>query len=304
MAYQSEQGLAELSAFAAVVEHGGFSTAARVEGLRKATLVDRVRALEQRLGVTLLVRSTRMLRLTDAGHLFNAHARRAHAAADEAEAAAKQSNAKPTGLLRMTVSPLLSLRLLEGVIARYLRKYPDVSIELDGSLRPVDLVREGYDLAIRVGPLADSALSVRRLGLSYGGYYASRDYLKRRGKPSRPEELADHDTIAMQRGDRVPQWYFASGKRRRAVVIRPRLLVSSAETGVLAAAAGLGIVPCTHHIAKAGLAGGRLVPVLEAWTLPLLPVSAVFAPGRTPPPKTRLMIDELAAWFAAHHGHI
>ena len=303
MAYQSDRKLSELAAFAAVVEHGGFSAAARAAGLRKATLSARVRALEERLDVKLLARSTRTLHLTDEGNAFAAHARVALAAVSEAEAAASEMRGKPVGTLRVTVSPPLAATLLDRVMAPYLRKYPNVTVELDASTRAVDLLREGYDLAIRVGRLADSALSVRRLGYACGGYYASRTYLARRGVPERPEDLLQHDTIAIPRGERMPRWHFTAGRRNRAVVVRPRVLVSSFELGIAAAVAGLGVVPSTEAAVRAHLDKKRLVPVLQPWTPPAFEVNALFVRGAITP-KTRLMVDALAAWFGARGGRL
>jgi DNA-binding transcriptional LysR family regulator len=185
-----------------------------------------------------------------------------------------------------------------------MRRHPDVDVEVDASTRTVDLVREGFDLAIRIGRLPDSSLSVRRLGHACGGYYASRAYLARRGTPEQPEDLVRHDTIAMPRGDRIARWHFASGRRKRAVVVRPRVLVSSFELGIEAAVAGLGVIPCAQRTARPYLAKKQLVPVLESWTPPAFEVNALFVPGSAAAPKMRRMIDSLSAWFAAQSGRI
>lgn len=300
MEYQSDR-LAQLAAFVAVVEHQGFSAAARAAGLRKATLSERVRDLEERLGVPLLARTTRTLRLTDEGHAYAEHARRALVAAREAEAAAIETRAAPGGTLRISMSPALATLFVDGVLAPYMRAYPAVSVEVDASPRNVDLVREGFDLAIRVGRLADSSLAVRRLGVGRGGYYASRSYLARRGTPARPEDLAEHDTIAILRGDRMPEWHFTSGSRRRTIIVRPRLFVGSIDLARRAALAGLGIVPSMRLEARAYK---QLVAVLEDWTPPAFEVNALFARGRALLPKTRAMIDLLAAWFAKNRGRV
>jgi DNA-binding transcriptional LysR family regulator len=304
MAYRSEVALAELVAFVAVVDHHGFSAAARAAGLRKATLSERVRDLEARLGATLLVRTTRTLSLTDEGRAYADHARRALAAAREAEAAAIAMRATPSGKLRITMTPALAALFLDGVIAPYMRSHPNVSVELDTSMRNVDVVREGFDLAIRVGRLADSTLVARRLGTARGGYYASPAYLARRGAPTRPEELADHDTVAIPRGDRMPTWTFTSGHRKRSVVVRPRLFVGAFELAIPAALAGIGIIPNLRHHVQPYLAREELVPVLPEWTRPAIEVNALFAPGNARLPKLRAMIDRFAAWFAERGGKV
>jgi len=298
MEYQSDRALAELSALVAVVEHRGFSAAARSGGLRKATLSDRVKSLEDRLGVRLLVRTTRSLRLTDEGRGYVEQARLALDAARKAESAALATRAQPRGTLRMSVSPAIADMVLEHVVAPYVRDHPDVSVDLDASTRLVDFARDGIDLAVRVGPLADSSLVVRRLGSGRGGYYASPSYLERRGAPKRPEDLQRHDVIAMSRGDRLPEWHFASGTRKRSVVLRPRIVVSSFELGVGAAVAGLGVVPCPRHVARPLVARGLLAPVLASWTPRAFDLNVVFSPGAANAPKTRVMIDRLASFFA------
>lgn len=298
MEYQSDRALAELSALVAVVEHRGFSAAARSAGLRKATLSDRVRSLEARLGVPLLVRTTRSLRLTDEGRGYVEQARIAIEAARKAEIAALATRAKPSGTLRMSVTPTIADVIMAHVVAPYLREHPDVSVELDASVRLIDFAREGFDLAVRVGPLADSSLVSRRLGRARGGYYASPAYLERRGTPKQPQDLQEHDAIALMRTDRLPEWHFASGARKRSVVVRPRVVVSTSELGLTAAVAGLGIVPCARHVARPLVARGELAQVLASWTPRAFEIHAVFSPGAAHVPKTRAMIDRLAAWFA------
>jgi DNA-binding transcriptional LysR family regulator len=304
VSYPLDRKLVELAAFAAVVEHGGFSAASRVAGLRKATLSERVRLLEQRLDVKLFARGTRLMRLTSEGEAFAAHARRALAATSCAEAAAIESRTKPSGMLRLSVPPPLAVALLEGVIAPYLRQHPDVDVEMEASTRTIDLMREGFDLAIRIGRLPHSSLSVRRLGHASGGYYASRAYLARRGTPEQPEDLVHHDTIAMPRGDRIARWQFVSGRRKRVVVVRPRVLVSSFELGIEAAVAGLGVIPSAHRSVRPYVAKKQVVPVLESWTPPSFEVNALFVPASAAAPKTRRMIDALSAWFAVQKGSI
>lgn len=207
-------------------------------------------------------------------------------------------------MLRMSISPPLAAALLKEVVGPYMRRYPHVDVEVDASTRTVDLAREGYDLALRVGPLPDSALTVRRLGSSRGGYYASPAYVARRGVPQHPDELVDHDTIVMPRGDRMARWHFASGRRKRTVVIRPRILVSSFELGLEAAIAGLGIMPSTPSAVRSHVAKKRLVPVLASWTATAFEVNVLFVPGSAGTPKTRRMIDALSAWFASQKKRV
>ncbi|WP_437307843.1 LysR substrate-binding domain-containing protein [Sorangium sp. So ce388] len=306
MEYQSGRSLEELAAFVAVVEANGFTAAARALRARKATLSQRVQDLEERLGVSLLVRTTRSLRVTDEGRAYFEHARRSLAAARDAEAVVAMAKSKPSGLLRVTTSAALAGVLMEGVVTPYLARYPDVSVELDTSVRRVDLVREGFHLALRVGPLDDSSLVARRLGVATGGYYASPRYLERRGAPERPEELLGiHDTVMVmvaREGGGPKAWPFARGARKLSLVVRPRLSLSSFELAVQAAAAGAGVVRSPRYFVRPFLAKGRLVPVLEEWTPRGFDVHAVFPPGGALVPKTRVFLDMLAAWFDKNGG--
>ncbi|WP_433935249.1 LysR substrate-binding domain-containing protein [Sorangium cellulosum] len=298
MEYQSGRSLEELAAFVAVVEANGFTAAARAMRARKATLSQRVQDLEERLGVSLLVRTTRSLRLTDEGRAYFEHARRSLAAARDAEAVVALARSKPSGLLRITTSAALAGTLMDAVVAPYLARYPDVSVELDTSVRRVDLVREGFDLAIRVGPLDDSSLVARRLGTATGGYHASPRYLERRGCPGRPDELGDHDAIVVAHEDGPKEWPFITGSKKWPLVVRPRLTVGSFELAVQAAAAGAGVVRAPLYFVRPLLAKRRLVEVLKDWTPPGFDVHAVFPPGGALVPKTRVLLDMLAAWFA------
>ncbi len=303
MAYHSERALAEAAAFASVASAGGFSAAARIDGLRKATLTQRVRSLEQRLGVALLVRTTRSVRLTDEGRAYLDHARAALGMLRDGETAATSFRRIPTGTLRVTVLPPLASVLLAEVVAPYVERCPEVTVQLDSSIGHVDLTREPFDVAVRLGPLADSALVCRRLGRGAGGYFASPKYLARRGAPRVPEDLSEHDTVAIPRGDRLPAWRFARSGRSRTVVVRPRVSISTFEQGLAAAVAGIGIVPSPRVAVRDLLATGELVPVLAAWTPAAFDVCAVY-PARELAAKTRIFLDALRAWFARRRGRL
>ncbi|HKQ71112.1 MAG TPA: LysR substrate-binding domain-containing protein [Polyangiaceae bacterium] len=291
-------------AFVAVVDAHGFTAAARATHGRKATLSRRVAALEARLGVSLLARSTRSLRLTEEGQAYFEHARRSLASACDAEAVVLSAKSKPTGLLRVTTSASLAVPVLEHVIAAYLTKHPDVAVQLDTSDRRIDLVREGFDLAIRIGPLDDSSLIARRLGFASGGFYASPRYLAKKGSPNRPEDVASHDTIVIPKAGAGMEWPFVVGGKRRLLPVRPRLIVTDLELAARAGAAGLGILRAPLQIAQPYLARNELVAILREWTLPSLDVYAVFPSGGGLVPKTRVFVDMLEAWFKAteHDG--
>ncbi len=297
MQYQSPPVYDELVAFVAVVEAHGFSAAARATGGRKATLSKRVQDLEARLGLPLLMRTTRSLRLTEEGQAYFEHARRSLAAARDAEAVVVSARSKPQGLLRVTTSASLAAPMVEHVVAKFLARYPQVTLHLDNSERRVDLVREGFDVAVRVGPLEDSSLVARRLGRVTGGFYASPAYLARRPAPTRPQDVAAHDTILIPKAEAASEWPFWVQGKVKHVPVRPRLVVWDLETAARAAVAGVGIVRAPLQVVAPYLRRKALVPVLGEWTLPGLDVSALLAAGGGLVPKTRAFVDMLEAWF-------
>ncbi len=300
MAYQSGSALEQLATFVAVIDANGSSALLLgSQTLRKATLSQRVRQLEKRLGITLLARTTRTLRLTEEGRAYLEHARKAMSAAVDADAVVALAKREPTGVLRVTTSAALASVVLEAVVTPFLSKHPQVSVHLDTSVRRRDLIREGYDLAVRTGPLEESSLLSRRLGTMGCGYYASPTC--RRSELSRLEDVAHCPTIVVF-SEGPHEWPFVVKGNARLVAVRPRVIVDSFELATRAAVAGAGVVRSPRHFAQAHLATGRLEPVLVEWTPPPKDVYAVFQPGATLVPKTRLFIDALAAWFKRNNS--
>jgi len=297
MEHQLGRSLEELATLVAIVDAAGFSAASRATGARKATLSHRIQQLERRLGVVLLVRTTRSLRLTDEGCAYYEHAKRALAAARDAEAVAVSAKAAPSGTLRVTTSAALAALVLDGVVVPFLRRYGAASLVLDTSVTRMDLVRERMDLAIRPAPLSDSSLVARRLGVLTGGYYASPRYLKQRGRPARPEDVREHDAIVVPGGSEPMEWPFVVGGRRRMIAVRPRLSVTSFELAARAAAAGLGLLRSPTYFVRRFLANRQVVPVLTEWSAPGGEIYAVFPPGGTLLPRARVFVDMLASWF-------
>jgi LysR family transcriptional regulator for bpeEF and oprC len=295
--YQLNQALEELQAFVAVVDAQGFSAAARATRGRKATLSRRVQDLEARLGVQLLVRTTRSMRLTEEGSAYYEHASRALALARDAEAAVLSAKAEPRGMLRVTTVPSLAALIVEDVVVRYLAKHPQVRMQLHVTERRLDIIREGFDLAVWGGALGDSSLVARKLGLAAGGYFASPSYLARRPEPKSPDELASHDLVTITKGRGTTEWKFQMGGKPKPLAIRPRLVVDDAELAARAAAAGLGIAPAPMAIAQRYLEKKTLVAILSRWTPPPVDVYAVFPPGGALVQRTRAFVDMLQTCF-------
>ena len=298
MAYQSGMAFEQLATLVAVVDANGFAAAARATNLRKATISQRIQQLEKRLGVSLLVRTTRSLRVTDEGRAYVEQARRALEAVAQAEQVIAAAKRKPVGVLRVTMHAALASTLFEPVVLPYMSSNPDVSVHIDTSMRRIDLAREGFDLAVRtgIGPLAESSFIARRIGMTPSAYTASPRWVATHGDLRRPEDLAQLPTIVIEKEGRH-EWQFVVNGRASVVPIRPRLIVSTFDLGVRAAVAGLGVLRSPEHFVESSVVTKTLVPVLAEWTPPPVEVYAVFPSGGALVPKTRVFIDALTTWF-------
>ena len=297
MAYQSGE-LDDLGIFVTVVQSGGFSAAARALGARKAQISRRVQRLERRLGVRLLERTTRAVRLTEIGITFYAPASRAIALAEEARAAIESGRHEPVGLLRISTTQLLAELVLKPVVLTYLGRHPRVAVELDATARRVDLVREGFDLALRVGVPTDSNLVGRVIGKGQAIYLAAPAFLAKTAPIARPQELAQLDAILIADGSH--QWTFQSG--RRSVIVRPRARLTTPSFHVAreAALAGIGIARLPSYFVAADLVAGRLEQILTLWTPPEVSIMAVYPSRDLIAPKTSAFLELLSGHVAKH----
>ncbi|MCE9666454.1 LysR family transcriptional regulator [Myxococcus stipitatus] len=276
-----------------VVAAGGITAGAERLGLRKSTVSRRLSALEGRLGVRLLERNTRGLRLTEVGRDYHAHCARIVSEAREANRALGESRATPQGTLRIATLSLLG-ELLTPLIAELLLRHPLLRVEVSLAEAHVDLIAEEYDLALRTGPLADSSLVARRLGRLRTGYYASPAYLGRHGTPRTATELEGHACVVLAERGTDEVWFFAEGRAARSMPVAGRLRVPSVRAGQAAARAGLGLVRLPAALVVDDVRAGLLVPVLEAETPPGIPVFAVYPSGRNLPRKVRAFLDLLS----------
>jgi DNA-binding transcriptional LysR family regulator len=284
--------LLALQSLVKIVQCGSFTRAADALGMHKAQLSRGLSQLERELGVRLLERSTRSLSLTEAGRELFERAVGILGAVDDAQRAMQKMHSEPRGTLRLTCGVEFGMIAVSGWIDDYLRRCPQVRVEADFTARLVDLVHEGFDLAIRVGPLADSSLAARRLGRLRYGLFAASGYLARHGAPAAPAELAQHATLAFAGGSHRPSWSLTHGDgRSERVDLQPRLAANNVFAVRDAAIAGLGIAQLPQVVAAPALAAGQLQPLLSEWQPPAVPVHAVFASARFLTPKVRGFID-------------
>lgn len=285
----------DLLIFARVAELGSFSRAAERLGLPKSTVSRRLAGLEQRLGERLLLRTTRRQTLTEFGLQLLEHARQVVAEVDAVTALSEHRQAAPGGRLRVSMPGDLANLLLADSLAAFVALYPAISLELDLSARRVDLLGEGFDLAVRMGDLPDDALlAARRLAVFPAGLYASPDYLAERGDPQEPADLARHDAVRQLRSNGEPRiWTLVQGEQRWQGVPPGRAAANSPELLIRLARAGAGIAAVPEHFASPDVRLGRLRRVLPQWCLPSDTAWAVFPGRKLMPAKTRVFIDML-----------
>ena len=289
--------LAGMAVFAHVVDDGGFSAAARRLGLSKSAVSKQVAALEDRLGARLLNRTTRRMSLTEAGAALIDRCRRVLAEVEAAATAVGQLQAAPAGVLRVNAPVTFGSMHLAPAIPEFLARHPGVSVDLTLNDRMVDLVEEGFDVAIRIARLADSSLVARKLAPMRAVMVASPAYLARYGTPVRLADLAGHECMNYAYAAAGDEWRAAGPEGEDAMRVTGRLRANNGEVLLAAALAGGGIAMLPTFIAGAALASGRLVQVLPAWDNRTAAIHAVWPSGRHPSPKLRAFVDFLAERF-------
>jgi len=283
--------LTDLETFIAVVEAGSFTAAARRLGRSKASVSRQVRALEEWLGVALLHRTTRNMSLTDPGAAFHERASGALADLEEAVAAVGSLHGSPSGRLRVSLPIAYGLRVAAPVLLEMTHEHPSLELDLAFSDRYVDLVGEGFDLAVRIGHLADSSLIARRLSSTRMMVCASPTYLDHRLPLREPSDLLAHECLLYAQQVGGVAWRFADGET---VTVRGRLRSDSGDALLQAALSGCGVAQLPDFYLAEPLASGALVPLLEAYEPEPLGVWAVYPQRRHLSLKVRLAVDRLA----------
>ncbi len=287
--------LNDILIFTKVVEAGSFTAAARGLGLPNSTVSRRVARLEDHLGIRLLQRTTRRLSLTDAGRLYYDRGTQVFAGLEEAEHILAETRSTPKGRVRVTapVEHTLVMRLVRP----FLEMYPGVHLDLELTNRYVNLVEEGYDVAIHAGSLADSSLVASKLMDSPFRLVASPAYLELRGEPGRIQELSDHDCIVFGGTSIHASWSFSVGRKTVKVPIRGRVAVNHLQAAREAALAGLGIAMLPAMVCGEDIRSRRLRAVLAGSAPPAVPVWILYPGGRYLAPAARAFVEFVKARF-------
>lgn len=291
--------LNDMVAFAKVVEEGGFTAAAERIGLPKSNMSRRVSRLEQKLGVRLLERTTRKIHLTEIGDIYYQHCQRILAEAEHAERCVDRLSSSPRGLIRISASTTVGQQLLSPVLAEFLSRYPEIKLQLMLSNRRVDLIEEGFDVAIRMGPLEDSSLVARQLGQSNLFFFTSPEYVKREGSPHGPDDLSTHSCLVMSELEIPERWQLIGPDSKRALAISPYAIVNDFVTLRRMVRDGCGITILPDYLTVKDEHEGRLVRVLPDWSLKSVQFHAVYPSHRGATPKVRALIDFLIEKFTS-----
>lgn len=288
-------GLQAIVAFTETARRRGFAGAARELGLSPSAVAKSVARLEQDLGLRLFHRSTRQVSLTSEGHALYDRCRRIVEEIEALRDEAAGARSEPSGTLRIDVPLTLGRRVVVPALARLVRQYPRLALEVALSDRYADLVKEGLDAVVRIGSGEDSSLVARRIGTQRMLFCAAPGYLAAHGTPTSVAALREHACLLfrMPSSGRIRPWVFRVGRRLVEVVPERKVVMNDGEAIVAAAAAGAGLCNVPEYMAAGELRTGCLVEVLAALRPPPLPISLVYASRRRVTPRLRALIDAL-----------
>jgi DNA-binding transcriptional LysR family regulator len=282
--------LNDLDVFCRVVERSGFSRAARDLGVPASTVSRRIARLEDALGTRLLQRTTRKLHLTDAGRVYFDQVSRALREIESAEVFLQAAQGTPRGRVRLTT---VNEPFIEELLFDFMDRYPDITLEIDKSHRRVDLVAEGFDLAIRGGMLADSSLVAHKLLTSGPVIVAAPSYLAARGTPTTLSDLRDHDCVILGTSATGASWMLRGPKGESRVAVSGRLAINDFHAAVAACLRGLGLGLFPEHFIQPLLASGELVPLLREASPAPTGLWIVYPSRTLVAPAVRAVIDYL-----------
>lgn len=297
MSKQQPVDLVDVLGFVRVVETGGFARAAERMGISKSILSRRVARLEEQLGARLLTRTAKGAQPTDIGQSYYEKAANVLVELEAAREIVAEATTQVAGAVRMTAPVSFGIQHLTPALVEFAREHPKVELDISLDDRTVDLVGSGYDLAVRIGNLPDSALIARRIAPVRATVLASPAYLAARGRPQVPRELADHDLLFYSNVGRGNPWRFRVDGRWETVRGRVRLRGDNGELLREAAAAGLGVVMLPSFIAASAIEAGTLEPLLLDYPLEESGLHVVMPPGRAATARVRALVGFLAARF-------
>jgi DNA-binding transcriptional LysR family regulator len=285
--------LQDMIFFVEVARALNFTRASKASGIPIATLSRRVAAMEKRVGVRLLARTTRRLALTEPGKRYLERCERILQDAAAAHEVLKEAAERLTGQLRLSMPVEFGLSLVAPVIDEFSRLYPDITFEADLTPRPASFVDENIDLSIRLGEVSDSSLIVRRLGTAARLFYASPSYLAKHGEPAHPKDLARHECILQSYMAESGVWRIVSGKRSIDVNVHGRFSTNNVSMTLKFAEQGHGIAALSPPNVRSSFDSGAVRQILTDWSLPPMPVHAVMT-SRLVPARVRVFLDFLA----------
>lgn len=289
--------LTSMTIFVRVVALGGIAAAAREADISATMAAKHIQALEARLGSRLLNRTTRQQSLTEVGQIYYDHCKKVLAEVDAADSSISQLRSAPRGTLRITVPVTFGTKRLAPALADFLKRYPEVNVDLSLNDRIADLIDEGFEAAIRVGHLADSQLIARPLHPYRSMLCASPEYIRRRGRPKTPQDLLEHDCMGFSIAGARGHWRLSRDGKDQHVNFVPRLRANNGEGLRQAALAGVGIVLQPEVLLADDVREKRLVRILPAWELPTRPLHLVYARDRRITPKLQCFIDFIVERF-------
>jgi LysR family transcriptional regulator for bpeEF and oprC len=294
--------LLAMEVFVQVVDAGTFTRAADNMQLPKATVSTLVQALETTLAVKLLHRTTRQVSVTSDGAAYYERCLRILSDVREAEESLSRNRANPSGRLRVDVSTGIANDIIIPALPDFFQRYPDIALELGCGDRPVDLIEEGIDCAIRGGALPDSGLIARRIGVLQFVTCATPAYLAQHGRPLHPNDLASHRCVNYfsSKTGKIFDWDFSRGEERIQIAVPASLAVNDSTAYISAGLAGIGIMQMASFSMDRYVASGEIELLLEDWTSTPLPVNVVYPQNRHLSAKVRVFVEWLADLFVTH----
>jgi len=300
---RSDVTFERMRSFVRVAERGSLSAVARELGLGQSTITRHLRELEQAVGVSLLSRTTRRVTMTDEGRRYYADSVQILRLVEQAGEEARGTRGAPAGTIRISCTAAFGVLHVSRLIFAFQDRYPDIGVDLSLTDERVDLVREGVDIALRLGPLTDSSMKLRALGQSRRLMVAAPDYLAAHGTPLVPQDLAGHEGIRMSNiaGSDIVTLQGPGGERHT-VPVGGRIRIDHGLAAREAFVAGRGIGPAHHWLVDDLLAAGRLKAILPDYAPPAVPLSMLIVPERAGIARVRLLVDFLAEQIARIPG--